>query len=255
GVRTGTCHLLYLVSLQINPIGSLSGNFGAPHFELTHAGNHVPLPLGAQRLLAFLALQDDAAHRCAAAEELWPDCTPFRAAANLRSALCQGRRAGSATLIDSTGHRLLLSASVRVDLHCTWESARQIIEHATPLPTGWDALVNALSRELLPGWAEDWLLTERDRWDQMRLYALESLAQQLQEQGYYLPALQAALAAIAVDPIRETAYRIVIEVHRAEGNIASAIKRYQEYRAFLHRELNVVPSPQMNQLIRDLMPT
>ncbi|MFF3158363.1 phosphotransferase, partial [Streptomyces sp. NPDC057910] len=32
-VRIGACHLPYLVSLQLNPIGSLSGNFGAPQVE------------------------------------------------------------------------------------------------------------------------------------------------------------------------------------------------------------------------------
>lgn len=68
---------------------------------------------------------------------------------------------------------------------------------------------------------------------------------------HYLPALQAA---IAVDPIRETAHRIVIEVHIAEGNVAGAIKRYHDYRAFLRRELKVVPSPQMTRLVQNLLP-
>jgi DNA-binding SARP family transcriptional activator len=64
-----------------------------------------------------------------------------------------------------------------------------------------------------------------------------------------------ALAAIAIDPIRETAHRIVVEVHIAEGNVASAIKRYQGYRDLLQREVRVAPSPRMTQLIQDLIPT
>jgi DNA-binding SARP family transcriptional activator len=224
-------------------------------FEFTNSGSRIALPMGAQRLLAFLALQSDGAHRAAAAEQLWPDCTPFRAAANLRSALCQGRRVGSVTVIDSVGQRLLLSPSIRVDLRGVWESARQVIEGLSPLPLGWETLAGDLSRELLPGWTEDWLLMERERWDQMRVYALEGLAKQYQAVEQYLPALQAALAAIAVDPIRETAHRIVIEVHLAEGNVASALKRYQGYRAFLQRELRVEPSSQMAQLVRNLTPT
>ncbi|MEV4437081.1 BTAD domain-containing putative transcriptional regulator [Streptomyces sp. NPDC049555] len=224
-------------------------------FELSCAGSAVPLAKGAQRLLAFLALQSDGAHRCAIAEQLWPDCIPARAAANLRSALCQGRRVGSDTVIESAGQRLLLSSTLRVDLHHAWAEARQIIDGSMSLPGVWEGVVGDLSRELLPGWTEDWLLLERDRWDQMRVYALESLAQQLQQQQHYLPALQAAMAAVAVDPFRETAYRIVIEVHLAEGNVASAIRRYRDYRAYLRRELNVTPSPRMTQLMRDLMPT
>jgi DNA-binding SARP family transcriptional activator len=86
----------------------------------------------------------------------------------------------------------------------------------------------------------------------MRLYALEALAQNLLAAGRYLAAQQAALAATAVDPYRETAHRIAIEVHAAEGNIASAVKRYQDYRRRLQRELRVSPSARMTQLIRDL---
>jgi DNA-binding SARP family transcriptional activator len=224
-------------------------------FEITNAGSRVSLPLGAQRLLAFLALQNDGAHRAAAAEQLWPDCTPFRAAANLRSALCQGRRVGCITAIECVGQRLIIAPTVCVDLHRVWESARHVIERQRPLPNDLDSLVADLGRGLLPGWFEDWLTLERERWDQMRVYALESLAQQFQAAEQYLPALQAALAAMAVDPMRETSHRIVIEVHLAEGNIASAVKRYQDYRAFLHRELNVAPSPQMTELVRNLTPT
>ncbi|MFE2023232.1 BTAD domain-containing putative transcriptional regulator [Streptomyces sp. NPDC059499] len=224
-------------------------------FEFTYASNRICVPLGAQRLLAFLALQGDGAHRAAAAEQLWPDCTPFRAAANLRSALCQARRVESLTVIDCFGPRLLLSRSINVDLHGVWESGRQVMAGMTPLPECWDALIADLGRELLPGWAEDWLVLERSRWDQMRVYTLESLGQQFQAAGQYLPALQASLAAMAVDPLRETAHRIAIEVHIAEGNVASAIKRYQDYRSFLERELRVAPSIQMTQLVQDLMPT
>lgn len=223
-------------------------------FEFTHASKRICIPLGAQRLLAFLALQNDDVHRSSAAEQLWPDCTTFRAAANLRCALCYGRRVGSVTVIDSVGQRLMLSPAVKVDLHAVSGAARQIIAGSGQMSHGWEELVGDLSRELLPGWTDNWLDLERERWNQTRVYALEGLAQQFQAAGQYLPALQAALAAIAVDPIRETAHRIVIEVHIAEGNIASAIKRYLDYQSFLQRELNVSPSPQMARLVRDLMP-
>lgn len=158
-------------------------------------------------------------------------------------------------VIDSVGQRLLLSSSIRVDLHEVRERARQVIEGSSPLPFDWDSLISDLSQGLLPGWTEEWLTLERERWEQMRVYALESLAQQFLTADYYLPALQAALTAIDVDPIRETAHRILIEVHLAEGNVASAIKRYRDYQAFLQREMSVAPSPQMTQMVQNLRPT
>jgi len=213
------------------------------------------LPLGAQRLLALLALQNGGIHRAAAGERLWPDSTRNRAAANLRSALWRGKRVGDVTLIDRTGPRLRLMSAVTVDLHELMARARHITEPAyrSPAIGGWEAMVDALSRELLPDWSEDWLLLERERWDQVRLHTLEGLVKQLWAEEHYMAALQAALATIAIEPIRETAHRLVIEVHIAEGNAASALKHYQHYRRLLQRELGVAPSQRMDQLVRPLI--
>ncbi|GGX37178.1 AfsR/SARP family transcriptional regulator [Streptomyces lomondensis] len=115
-------------------------------------------------------------------------------------------------------------------------------------------LIAALRCELLPDWSEDWLVLERENWDQLRLHVLELLARRLQEEQCYVPALQTAQSAAAIDPVRETAHRIVMEVHIAEGNAASALKRYQAYKEFLLRELNISPSQQMAQLVQDLRP-
>ncbi|MDQ1051839.1 BTAD domain-containing putative transcriptional regulator [Streptomyces sp. V4I2] len=219
-------------------------------FELTCCGSRVPAPLGAQRLLAFLGLRPDGVHRSAAAEQLWPDYPCHRAAANLRSALCQGRRACCVTLIDCIGQRLRVSPVVRVDVLRKRDSARQIVDGPAPPPADSETLIEQFTRELLPGWPDEWLHPDRERWDQIRLYALEGLAQRLLTAQQYLPALQAALAATAIDPIRETAHRTVIEIHLAEGNVASAVRCYQQYRAYLQRELGVSPSTLMTDLLQ-----
>lgn len=221
-------------------------------FELVCSGHRVRLPVGAQRLLAFLGLQSDGIHRGAAAQQMWPDYPCHRAAANLRSALCQGRRTGCVPLVDCLGQRLRLSPLVRVDLHTVGADARKIVDGLGP-PRDAEALIDDLTRELLPDWNDEWLDLDRERWNQLRLYALEGLAQRLLAAEQYLPALQAALAAIAIDPLRETAHRIVIEIHLAEGNVASAVRRYQHYSDFLLRELRVSPSPQMTSLLQGLL--
>ncbi|MGA4867287.1 MULTISPECIES: AfsR/SARP family transcriptional regulator [Streptomyces] len=221
-------------------------------FDFIYDGGRVTLPLAAQRLLAFLALQSDGMHRTVAAEQLWPDCDPSRASANLRSALCQARRARTAAVIEIAGPRLHLARTVGVDLHETWAQARTLAEQASPLPAAPDVIVGALGRELLPCWTDDWLTLGRERWDQMRVHALESLAQRMHDEQQYLAALEAALVATAIDPIRETAHRILIEVHIAEGNHACAVKTYQEYQALLQRELGVFPSPQMMDIVQGL---
>jgi DNA-binding SARP family transcriptional activator len=223
-------------------------------FECLYRGNSMSLPLGSQRLLALLALQTSGVHRAAAGERLWPDSTPVRAAANLRSALWRGKRLGGTTMICSAGPRLCLTPWVGVDFQQILEQYSRLM-HPQPSPGISDhlALVRALTRQLLPEWSEDWLLFERERWHQFRLHALENLAAQLQAEERYLDALQTALAAIAIEPIRETAHRIVIGIHLAEGNTASALKHYQHYRGLLQRELGVVPSVRMDQLVHPLI--
>lgn len=224
--------------------------------EVVRHNERIPLPLGAQRLLAFLALQEDGVHRKTAAEQLWPDSQARQAATNLRSALWQARKVNGRTVIDALGHRLRLACDVSVDLKRILGLIRELTSQAEfgPLADG-VALLEALRGELLPNWNEDWLAVEREQWNQARLHALESLAQQFRAAECYLPALQAALAATAIEPIRESAHRAVIEVHIAEGNVASALRHYQRYRSLLHRELGVAPSPRMTQLIRALIPT
>lgn len=224
-------------------------------FECVYAGIRIELPLGAQRLLALLALHDGGMHRAAAGERLWPDGTRRRAAANLRSALWRGRQVGDGTFIDHMGPRLRLAPVVTVDLHELVAEVRDIPDQTccSPAISDWNAAVHGLSRELLPDWSGDWLLVQRERWDQLRLHALEGMVRQLGAEERYTAALQTALAAIAIEPIRETAHRLLIEVHIAEGNDASALKHYQRYRRLLQCELGVTPSQQMDQLVRPLM--
>jgi DNA-binding SARP family transcriptional activator len=222
-------------------------------FELTHERTLVATPLGAQRLLVYLALQDGGVHRAVAAERLWPDSSPARAGANVRSALWRGRQVGTEPVIECHGPRLHLVGSVAVDLRELL--AELALNLRDPSSAAVGSLVDPLRRELLPDWAEDWLTLERERWNQTRLHGLERLAQCLLSQERYLEALQTALGAVAIEPIREAAHRIVIEVHIAEGNVASAIRHYHQYRTLLQHELGVAPSPRMAQLIRPLMAT
>jgi DNA-binding SARP family transcriptional activator len=223
-------------------------------FDVEFAGRRIRLPLGTQRLIAFLALQDGPAHRSTAAERLWPNCVSARAAANLRSALWQARRTVDRSIVYCAGPQLSLARGVRVDQRQALADAHVITTSAggTEILTRHEQISAALSQELLPDWSDDWLLLERERWDQARLHALETLARRLMTAERYLPALEAALRAVSIEPIRESAHRTLIEIHLAEGNSACAMKSYQRYCGLLHRELGVTPSRRMVRLIEPL---
>lgn len=213
-------------------------------FELMVGGKRIPLPRGAQRLLAFLGIRDGLPmNRTAVAERLWPESRRQRAAANLRQALWHVRRSTDRPVLETTTEHLRLSPVVTVDLCRSLDAAHR----ADPAADEW--LAGLLARDLLPDWDEEWLASERQRWDQVRLHTLESIASRLISTGAHLAALEAALTAIAIDPVRESAHCTVIAVHLAQGNTGSALRHYQHYRGLLHRELGVLPSPRMTRLL------
>ena len=115
---------------------------------------------------------------------MWPDSADERASANLRSALwrLRGLRRLPIPLIETSHTQLRLAAGVAVD-------ARELAERATAVLRGTrvagpdDARRLIASADLLPGWYEDWLVFERERFRQLQLHALEALSRLLAASG------------------------------------------------------------------------
>jgi DNA-binding SARP family transcriptional activator len=204
------------------------------------------LPRGAQRLIAHLSLCGRPG-RGAIAGQLWPDVPESHAHGSLRSALWRVQKAVPG-LVDASGGSLGLAAGVRVDVHEFTEWAQRVLDPQATL----DAVLApevGLRGELLPGWYDDWVLLARERLRQLKLHALEVLADKLARAGRYSEAVQAAYAAVDTEPLRESAHRAVLRVHLAEGNIAEAVRAYEAFRAILADELGVAPSQQMEALL------
>jgi DNA-binding SARP family transcriptional activator len=235
-----------LLSLQLNVL---------PGFQLDCSDHLVALPLGAQRLLAYLAVHRTSLLRAHVSEALWPEVDRRRASANLRSAIWRIRQAGH-NVLDATGNRLGLTPDVVVDFQEETALARRILDRSDPWPdrTVGQEAVTKLSTDLLQDWYDDWLLLERDRWNQLRLHALEALAERLLARGELSQAIDAALAAVWIEPLRESAQRILVRVHAAEGNLCEAVAQYRRYQQLLRHELSTSPTAQMEQLIHELAP-
>ena len=85
-------------------------------------------------------------------------------------------------------------------------------------------------------------MIERERVRQIRLHALEALSRQRKHAGRFADAIDLALAAIAIEPLQESAHLALIEAHVAEGNLAGAVRQYNEYSELLDRELGLSPT-------------
>jgi DNA-binding SARP family transcriptional activator len=215
--------------------------------EYQCSGVSVALPSSARRLLAFMGLRRGPLSRDYVAGQLWLDSTEERAAGSLRSALWRLHRAAG-DVVRSKGRELELAPDVEVDLDRVGAAAREVLRGHGPVSP---ELVAELcgSRDLLPDWYDEWAEGERERFRQVRLHALERLCERLTAERRFGEALEAGLAALRAEPLRESAHRVMIEMHLAEGNVCEAVRQYESCTRLMTSELGVPPSGDLRLLI------
>ncbi len=215
-------------------------------FELRAGPRLLPMPVNAGRVVAFLAVRQRRQLRSTVSTMLWPDTSEDRASANLRTALWRLHQAEIPAIVCS-GNHLALGSAVAVDLHVV-QSAARILIGSDELPTI-DPGPLLLAGDLLPDWDEDWVLFERERLRQLRIHALEVLCVRLSATGRHGQAIDAAQAAVAAEPLRESAQRTLIEAHLAEGNVYEAKRQFDLFSSLLGDCMGLVPSPGLVELV------
>lgn len=206
------------------------------------------LPLPSRRVLAFLAIEGAPRARQYVAFTLWPDVGEGQASQSLRTALCD-IRAQLPDIIDLSAGQLGLAAGVHIDLtdlRSTTLDLRQVGDVATM-----ERLIGRYAADILPGWYDEWLGGPRDRWRELRLHALDLLSERLLRQGEHASAIDAAVASVSTEPLRETGRRGLINAFLDEGNVARAVREFVVFRALLQRELGIEPSPELRALVYD----
>lgn len=257
-------------------------------FELRYGDTTVPVAMSSQRLLAYLALRARPVGRTRVIGELWADAPEGRGSACLRSAIWRTPAPEGRPLILATGPALSLAPEVSVDFPraSAWASTvltgrsaqrpdaerypdqvrhsdqarhpdqirhRDQADEAEPSGSPWwNQPRPALHGDLLPDWDEEWILLDRERFRQLRLHALEAQCERLSSAGRYGEALEAGLAALDAEPLRDSARRAVVRVHVREGNVVEALRAYRAYERLLESELGLRPSSAMRRLISEL---
>ena len=231
---------------------------GSPHvqildgFEVQDLERAVRLPKGAQRLIAFLALNPRSVSRGYAAGTLWIDYTDERAMANLRAAVWRIRQSGC-NLVDICSGFLRLASGVWVDVWTLVELTHRLLDPSDSCEDKLgSSVIKALTADLLPDWHDDvWLIAEREHLRQLRLHALEALAVRLIALDRHGQAVAAALAAVQMEPLQESARAALIRAHLMGGNRCQALHQYEQYRSLLMNELCLEPSRHLRELVAD----
>jgi DNA-binding SARP family transcriptional activator len=216
-------------------------------FEYRSGDDTVPLTPGAQRLVAFLALHRRPLQRVHVAGTLWIDSNEPHANASLRTALWRVQHLRPA-LVTRTSTHLALADAVPVDAAEVETLAHHVLAGGHLGPD--DVACLASAKVLLPDWYDDWVVIERERLRQLCLHALEQLSADARAQRRYAQAAEAGLGAVALEPLRESAHRAVIEAYLAEDNAGEALRHYRLFERLLDSKLGLRPSPRLRELVR-----
>jgi DNA-binding SARP family transcriptional activator len=77
---------------------------------------------------------------------------------------------------------------------------------------------------------------------------LEARCSRFSAQGALALAVDAGIEAVAAEPFRESAHRVLIEAFLREGNGGDAIRQFERYRD-IASELGLVPSQRLVELV------
>ncbi len=199
--------------------------------------------------------------RSAVAAQFWPESSGEQSLTNLRRELhllrrqlpefAQGLTSAGGTLrwdqdthVDCDVVRFLAASRLAV-------AAAEADDDAGFLDAGALA-VRSYGGELLPAWADDWVLTERERLHRQCLRLLDSLVA-AREQDDPESALAWAQRRLEMEPLEEPAYRVVMRLQVARGDRAAALRTFHRCVTILDRELGVAPDPQTVDVYHSLV--
>jgi DNA-binding SARP family transcriptional activator len=197
------------------------------------------LPGVGRRVLAYLAVRGPVVMRTLMSMELWPDLSESRGRANLRRALWQLPPGW----VSANGGDLRLEAEVDLD------QAREAVAQAVATGQLRDGQLDLLTRDLLPGWYDEWLVADQDQFHLSRIQALEAVSRAACAAGDHALATRSGLAAVCAEPLRESSVTVLVEAHLGERNLFEAVRRYESYAALLGREMDAEPGPQLAALL------
>jgi DNA-binding SARP family transcriptional activator len=199
-----------------------------------------------QHLLTALALHGRRS-RAYLAGLLWPDSPQVRAAGSLRSCIWQLVHQFPG-LLAGTHDPVSLNPGVQVDLAVV-RACLTSIEEQVPEAYSVASLRLLDDAELLPGTYTDWIVFSQERLRLRRLNAAEALADEFLARGSYNVATDAASLALAIEPLRESAERLLIRSYLAAGNQAEAMNGYGVFRSRVRQQIGSEPSADTRRLI------
>jgi DNA-binding SARP family transcriptional activator len=217
----------------------------------------------ARSLVKLLALSPSyRLHREQVLEHLWPEMDPEAALNNLHQALFAARRTLAAVVPDIDGRQLiplLRQVLVLQPPNGVWVDADAFEQQATGAlqaddPAASYAAVELYTGDLLPeDRFEDWATEQRETLRDQYLTLLQRLAQQHEERGEHVPAVDVLRRLLAAEPALEAAHVGLMRLYALTGRQQQALRQYARLQEVLAREFDAEPEPATDRLYRAIL--
>jgi DNA-binding SARP family transcriptional activator len=209
-------------------------------FEVRLEGEQVDIrSRPAQSLFAYLILRSGTSHRREKlAGLLWPDSDESNARANLRHALWRIRRAIGDGYINAD--KITIEFDPEVDY---WLDA-DVLESEDGSAEKLLSTVAVYGGELLPGFFDDWVVLDRERFRTTFETRIQEALNSLIERQEWTKALEWGERWIALGDVPEPAFRALMVAHAGMGDTAGVAAVNKRCVTALREELGVEPSEQ-----------
>ncbi len=198
-------------------------------------------------------------------EELWGAAPPSAPEAGLRaivsklrSVLAEAGLGGDAIASAFGAYQLQLPPDAWVDI----EAAAEAIHRAEPAlrdgdlsdAVGFGRVAATISgRPLLVGAEGPWVARRREHMRDVRLRALDCLAEAWLRHGDPAQAARDAQLAVSVDPFREPSHRLLMDGLARGGDRVGALRAYERLRSILAGELGTDPSSETEDVYLEIL--
>ena len=213
-------------------------------------------------LFAYLAInRTRPVDRTRLIDVLWPSARPAGAETTIRGLVFRLRQAlGDGCLDGRSELRLVLPDDAWIDLEAA-RSGVHAAESAIALERWKQAWLpsriasSVAEAGFMAGFEGEWIDEQRRELEQIRLRALECIAEAgLRLGGAELAAAErAGTSLVAAAPYRESGYVYLIEALEREGNVAEALRVYDRARCLLRDELGIAPGARLQALHQRLV--
>ena len=215
-----------------------------------------------QSLLAYLVLHDAPQSREHLAFLLWPESSESQARTNLRQLLHYLRRALTAECEHLWSDNHSVEWRRGTSFSCDFFDFQAAVAQADDAFRRGDqaarlvALEHAASLcqdELLGELYDDWLRPVRERQARQLSEVLSVLASIYEARSDLPGAIRCASRLVAQDPLCEPNHQLLIRLHAANHDRASALRAYHQCMRTLRRELAVEPDASTRELFEKLL--